>query len=123
MPTECSAKTYGFARVESRAVVAAFDGGAVTSDAGGLLLGATDRAIKLVDRFAGCFTDHRRADLVEHEVRTLVSQRVFGISLGYEDLNDHEQLRHDPVMATLVGKLSAHRRDCAAGGQKHAQPT
>ncbi len=113
MPTECSAKTYGFARVESRAVVAAFDGGAVTSDAGGLLLGATDRAIKLVDRFAGCFTDHRRADLVEHEVRTLVSQRVFGISLGYEDLNDHDQLRHDPVMATLVGKLSAHRRDCA----------
>ncbi len=113
MPTECSAKTYGFARVESRAVVAAFDGGAVTSDAGGLLLGATDRAIKLVDRFAGCFTDHRRADLVEHEVRTLVSQRVFGISLGYEDLNDHDQLRHDPVMATLVGKLGAHRRDCA----------
>lgn len=113
MPTECSAKTYGFARVESRAVVAAFDGGAVTSDAGGLLLGATDRAIKLVDRFAGCFTDRRRADLVEHEVRTLVSQRVFGISLGYEDLNDHDQLRHDPVMATLVGKLSAYRRDCA----------
>jgi hypothetical protein len=94
-------------------VVAAFDGGAVTSDAGALLLGATDRAIKLVDRFAGCFTDHRRADLVEHEVPTLVSQRVFGISLGYEDLNDHDQLRHDPVMATLVGKLSAHRRDCA----------
>jgi len=113
MPTECSAKTYGFARVESRAVVAAFDGGAVTSDAGGLLLGATDRAIKLVDRFADCFTDHRRADLIEHEVRTLVSQRVFGISLGYEDLNDHDQLRHDPVMATLVGKLGAHRRDCA----------
>jgi hypothetical protein len=94
-------------------VVAAFDGGAVTSDAGALLLGATDRAIKLVDRFAGCFTDHRRADLVEHEVPTLVSQRVFGMCLGYEDLNDHDQLRHDPIMATLVGKLSAHRRDCA----------
>ena len=90
MPTECCAKTYGFARVESRAVVAASDGGAVTSDAGGLLLDATDRAIKLVDRFAGCFTDFRRADLIEHEVRTLVSQRVFGISLGYEDLNDHD---------------------------------
>jgi hypothetical protein len=94
-------------------VVAAFDGGAVTSDAGGLLLGAADRAIRLVDRFAGCFMDHRRADLIEHEVRTLVSQRVFAIALGYEDLNDHDQLRHDPVMATLVGKLSAHRRDCA----------
>jgi hypothetical protein len=94
-------------------VVAAFDGGAVTSDAGGLLLGATDRAIKLVERFAGCFADHRRADLIEHEVRTLICQRVFGIALGYEDLNDHDQLRHDPVMASLVGKLSAHRKDCA----------
>lgn len=113
MPTQCSAKCFGFARVESRSVVAAFDGGAVTSDAGGLLLGATDRAIGLVDRFAGCFSDHRRADLIEHDVRTLVTQRVFGIALGYEDLNDHDQLRHDPVMATLVGKLSAHRRDCA----------
>ena len=113
MLTECNAKTYGFARVESRAVVASFDGGAVTSDAGALLLGATDRAVKLVDRFAGCFTDHRQAGLVEHGVPTLVSQRVFGMCLGYEDINDHDQLRHDPVMATLVGKLSAHRRDCA----------
>lgn len=113
MPTQCSAKTFEFARVESRAVVAAFDGGAVTSDAGSLLLGATDRAIGLVDRFAGCFADHRRADLVEHEVRTLVSQRVFGIALGYEDLNDHDELRHDPVLATLVGKLAAGRRNCA----------
>jgi hypothetical protein len=94
-------------------VVAAFDGGAVTSDAGGLLLSATDRAIRLVDRFAGCFSDQRRPDLIEHEVRTLVSQRVFGIALGYEDLNDHDQLRHDPLMATLIGKLSAHRKDCA----------
>jgi hypothetical protein len=84
MPTQCSAKSFGFARVESRAVVAAFDGGAVTSDAGSLLLGATDRAIGLVDRFSGCFADHRRAELIEHEVRTLVSQRIFGIALGYE---------------------------------------
>jgi hypothetical protein len=94
-------------------VVAAFDGGAVTSDAGSLLLGVTDRAIGLVDRFAGCFADHRRAGLIEHEVRTLVSQPIFGIALGYEDLNDHDELRHDPVMATLVGKLEARRRDCA----------
>jgi hypothetical protein len=94
-------------------VVAAFDGGVVTSDAGALLLGSTDRAIGLVERFAGCFTDHRRPELIEHEVRTLVSQRVLGIALGYEDLNDHDQLRHDPVMATLVGKLEAKREDCA----------
>jgi hypothetical protein len=99
--------------VESRKVVAGFDGGAITSDAGGLLLGATDRAIRLVDRFAACFSDHRRADLIEHEIGTLVGQRVFGIALGYEDLNDHDQLRHDPVMATLAGKLEARRRDCA----------
>lgn len=113
MRTECSAKTFEFARVESRAVVAAFDGGAVTSDAGSLLLGATDRAIGLVDRFASCFADHRRSGLIEHEVSTLVGQRIYGIALGYEDLNDHEELRHDPVMATLVGKLAAGRADCA----------
>ncbi len=113
MQTQCSAKSFGFARVESRNVVAAFDGGAVTTDAGGLLLGATDRTIGLVERFAGCFTDTRRADLIEHEVKTMVAQRVFGMALGYEDLNDHDQLRHDPVMASLVGKLSAYRSDCA----------
>jgi hypothetical protein len=71
----------------------------MTSDAGALLLGATDRAIGLVDRFAACFQDSRSAALVEHEVRTLVGQRVFGIALGYEDLIDHDVLRHDPVMA------------------------
>jgi len=94
-------------------VVASFDGGAVTSDAGSLLLGATDRAIGMVDRFASCFCDYRRADLIEHDVSTLVGQRIFGIALGYEDLNDHDELRHDPVMATLAGKLEAGRADCA----------
>ena len=113
MPTECSADLFGFARVEGRAVVASFDGGAITSDAGGLLLGATDRAIGLIDRFASCFRDVRSADLIEHEVKTLVGQRVFGIALGYEDLSDHDTLRHDPVMAVLAGKLQARRKDCA----------
>jgi len=93
---------FEFAPVAGRAVVAAFDGGRITSDAGSLLLGATDRAIGLVDRFASCFSDHRCAELIEHEVSTLVGQRVFGIALGYEDLIDHDQLRHDPVMAQLV---------------------
>ena len=73
-------------------MVAGFDGGKMTSDAGALLLGATDRAIGLVDRFAACFTDGRAAELIEHTVRTLVGQRVFGIALGYEDLVDHDQL-------------------------------
>jgi hypothetical protein len=113
MPTERSADLFGFARVESREVVAGFDGGAITSDAGGLLLGATDRAIRLTERLAGCFIDARRPELIEHEVVTLVGQRVFGVALGYEDLNDHDQLRYDPVMAVLAGKLEARREACA----------
>ena len=113
MPTECSAELFDFGTVEARAVEAAFDAGLVTSDAGALLLGATDRAIGVIDRFAACFHDERRADLIEHEVATLVGQRVFAIALGYEDLNDHDELRHDPLMAVLAGKLTARREDCA----------
>jgi hypothetical protein len=113
MPTECSADFFGFAPVEGREVVAAFDGGAITSDAGALLLGATDRAIGLMGRFASCFHDERRQELIEHEIVTLVGQRVFGIALGYEDLNDHDELRHDPLMAVLAGKLEARRKECA----------
>jgi hypothetical protein len=98
-------------------MVADFDGGALTSDADGLLLGATNPAIWLVERFAACLRDARSAEFVEHGVATLVGQRVFAIALGYEDLNDHDDLRHDPIMATLAGKLSARRSDCppAAG--------
>ena len=113
MQTQCRTAKFAFARVEGRPVVASFDGGAITSDAGAVLLKAADRAIGLLDRFAGCFVDRRRGDLIEHDVRTLVSQRVFGIALGYEDLNDHDHLRHDPIMAVLAGKLEARRRDCA----------
>src|ERR1700716_3282753 len=113
MPTECSADLFGFAPVEGREVVAAFDGGAITSDAGALLLGATDRAIRMMERFVACFHDVRREELIEHEIVTLVGQRVFGIALGYEDLNDHDELRHDPMMAVLAGKLAAGRTDCA----------
>ena len=113
MPTECSADLFGFAAVEGREVVAGFDGGAITSNAGALLLGSTDRAIGLLARFATCFEDVRRQDLIEHEVVTLVGQRVFGIALGYEDLNDHDRLRHDPIFAVLAGKLAARREDCA----------
>jgi Transposase DDE domain group 1 len=113
MQTECSKDFFGFAPVEGREVVAAFDGGAITSDAGALLLGATDRAIGMMQRFAACFHDERQPHLIEHEVVTLVGQRVFAIALGYEDLNDHDQLRHDPMMAVLAGKLEARREDCA----------
>jgi hypothetical protein len=113
MPTECSPTLFNFAPVEGRTVVASFDGGAITSDAGALLLGATDKVLGLTRRLAACFKDSRNPAFVEHAVETLVMQRVVGIALGYEDLNDHDQLRLDPVMATLAGKLAASRADCA----------
>jgi hypothetical protein len=113
MPTECSAERFDFGLVGRREVVGSFDGGAITSDAGALLLGTTDRVIGLVGRLAACFTDCRRPELIEHRVATLVGQRVFGIALGYEDLNDHDELRRDPVMAVLAGKLEAGRANCA----------
>jgi Transposase DDE domain group 1 len=113
MQTECSADLFGFARVEGRSVVAAFDGGKITSDAGGLLLGAADQAVGLIDRFARCFRDSRSEELIEHRVATMVGQRIFGIALGYEDVVDHDELRHDPIMAVLAGKLVARRKNCA----------
>ena len=113
MPTECTPALLEFPPVEGRHVVASFDGGAITSDAGALLLGQTDQAIRLTERFAACFTDTRTAELVEHQVETMVMQRIIGIALGYEDLNDHDDLRHDPVLAVLASKLQAQRCDCA----------
>lgn len=113
MRSECIPDLFGFAPVEGRRVEASFDGGTMTSDAGSLLLGSADRVIGLIDRFAACFEDRRNAGLIEHKVRTLVGQRVFGLALGYEDLNDHDHLRHDPLLAVLLGKLEAKRSDCA----------
>src|SRR3974390_1391967 len=110
MRTECSAEPSMFGRVEGRPVGAGFDGGALTSDAGGLLLGGADRRLDLVRRLAGCFRDAREPRFIEHSVATLIGQRVFGIALGYEDLNDHHQLRHDPVMAVLAGSLKPGAR-------------
>ncbi|MGH7189668.1 MAG: IS1380 family transposase [Acetobacteraceae bacterium] len=114
MPTECIPDLFGFEPVEGHRVEAAFDGGAMCSDAGALLLGRADKAIGMLDRFATCFGDGRSPVAIEHAVRTLVSQRVIGIALGYEDLLDHDQLRHDPVMAAIVGKLTPRRKRCAA---------
>ena len=110
MQTECTPDLFGFAPVEGREVVAAFDGGAMTSDAGALLLGATDRAIGMMRRFAACFHDVRQQDLIEHEVVTLVGQRVFGIALGYEDLNDHDELRHSMFSAGGICWLRSYDR-------------
>lgn len=113
MQAQCSAEQLEFACVERRRVVAAFDGGEVTSDAGALLLMRADRAIGLVDRLAACFSDRRLPTAIEHSVRTLVAQRVIGIAAGYEDLNDHDGLRVDPLWAAVIGKLQAKRSGCA----------
>jgi|SRR6516225_11742491 hypothetical protein len=82
MQTDCIPDLFGFEPVEGRSVVAAFDGGTITSDAGSMLLGAADRAIGLIDRFAACFRDFRCPELIEHEVETLIGQRVFGLALN-----------------------------------------
>jgi hypothetical protein len=94
----------GFQPLEKRELVGIFDGGAITSDAGGLLLREVDAKTGIIGRLAECFTDYRDPELVEHTVAELVAQRVYGIALGYEDLVDHDQLRHDPLMAVLAGK-------------------
>ena len=102
--TECTQPELRFRGPGKREVVARFDGGDITSDAGVMLLGQVERRTGILRRFAECFTDHRRADRTEHGVEELVTQRVLGLCLGYEDLNDHDQLRLDPLLATVVGK-------------------
>ena len=97
MPTECIPDLFEFPRVETRAVVADFGGGRITSDPGALLLGQTDRALNLTRRLAACFTDARNEALIAHPVETLLMQRITGIALGYEGLCDHDTLRHDPA--------------------------
>jgi hypothetical protein len=113
MQTDRSTTLFEFAPVEERKVFASFDGGTMTSNAGALLLGSADRAVRLVERAASCFVDRRDPSLIEHSVATLVGQRIFGLALGHEDLVDHDALRHDPLFAVLAGKLKARRSDCA----------
>jgi hypothetical protein len=102
--TECIQSGFEFEAHFSRQVIARFDGGTITSDAGGLLLRETDRRMKLLPRLARCFLDGRNPALVKHSVAQMVAQRVHGLALGYEDLNDHEQLRDDPLLQVLAGK-------------------
>ncbi len=104
MVTECNAQSFSFGRVGQREIVARFDGGDITSNAGILLLNETEKRTRVLERFAGCFTDHRDVRLIEHTVKDLVTQRVFGLAMGYEDLNDHDELRSDPLIAAAVGK-------------------
>lgn len=104
MFAQCNQQSFGFHPLGRRNVVAHFDGGRISSDAGGLLLRETERITGIVRQFAACFTDHRDPELIEHTVEELVAQRVYALALGYEDLNDHDDLRHDPLLAVLVGK-------------------
>ena len=111
METECSTDRFVFQPLGRREVVAAFDGGTISSDAGGLLLREVEERTGIIRQFAACFTDHRDAELIEHTVANLVAQRTYGLALGYEDLNDHDQLRCDPLLAVLVGKADPTGQD------------
>jgi hypothetical protein len=102
--TECTELRFAFATEGRREIVAEFNGGAISSDGGALLLQVTDRKLKLLERFSQCFLDGRNPALVEHRIEQMLAQRVYGLALGYEDLNDHEQLRHDPLLGVLAGK-------------------
>jgi DDE family transposase len=102
--TQCTQSSFDFKAHCSRDVVARFDGGTISSDGGSLLLRETDQRLNLLTRFSGCFLDGREQDRVEHSLLEMVSQRVYGLALGYEDLNDHEQLRNDPLFGVLAGR-------------------
>ena len=104
MFTECNQESFEFHPLNGREVVGRFDGGTITTDAGGLLLREVEKRTGIIERFAACFRDHRAAEQVEHTVQELVAQRVYGLALGYEDLNDHEELRRDPLLAVLAEK-------------------
>jgi DDE family transposase len=116
MQTECISGQLEFEELDGRRVVAAFDGGAVTSDAGALLLRETDRAIRLIERVAACFSDGRDPGQLVHALPTLVGQRIVAIARGYEDVNDHDRLRFDPL-ALFGDSLEAKRKDCALAGK------
>src|SRR6266576_259964 len=104
MSTECNQFVFGFHPQKRREIRAQFDGGAITSDGGGLLLREIEKRIGILRQFAACFSDYRNPDLIEHKVEEMVAQRVYGLALGYEDLNDHEEVRNDPLLAVLIEK-------------------
>ena len=110
MTTECQSNQIEFQGLGRRRVVADFDGGTITSDAGALLLREVDLKRRIVSRFAACFEDRRDQRFIEHSAEALLAQRIYGICLGYEDIVDHEQLRHDPLLATLCGQSDVEGR-------------
>jgi len=117
LPTQCNQEFVEFHPLHHREVRGGFEGGTITSDAGGLLLREVEKRTGIIAQFAACFRDHRRAERIEHRVEELVAQRVYGLALGYEDLNDHEELRRDPLWGVLAekadpaGESRARQRD------------
>ena len=111
MKTECTPSQLEFHALDRRRVVGKFDGGAITSDAGGLLLREVEQRIGIIQQFSECFEDLRNPNLIEHTLAELIRQRVYGLALGYEDLNDHDELRSDPLMGILVGKTDPEGGD------------
>ena len=111
--TECNQSSFGFQAHFSKDVVARFDGGTITSDGGALLLRETDQRLNLLPRAAACFLDGRNPKLIRHTVQEMIAQRVYGLAMGYEDLNDHEQLRQDPLMGVLAGKRDVQEQALA----------
>jgi len=111
MFTECSGRSFDFQPLAGRQVTARFDGGTITSDAGGLLLREVERGSGIVRQFANCFDDFRDPELIDFTVEQLLKQRIFALCLGYEDLNDHDQLRHDPLLAVLAGRTDPTGQD------------
>jgi hypothetical protein len=110
METQCNATYLDFPMLGRREIVADFDGGDLTSDGGALLLRTTEQLTGVIRQFAACFADHRKSDRIEHTVEELVAQRVYALALGYEDLNDHDDLRRDPLLAAVVGKTDPSGR-------------
>jgi hypothetical protein len=118
MTTECTPTQLKFHSIDRREIVGTFDGGSITSDAGGLLLREVEKCCGIIRGFASCFDDLRDPDLIEHSVAELVAQRIYGLALGYEDLNDHDELRSDPLLAVLVGKKDPEGQDRARSQDK-----
>ncbi len=111
MPTECTPSQMEFQGLGRRKVVTAFDGGHISSDGGALLLRETDARFGIMEQLADCFTDHRDPELIEHSVLEMLRQRVYGIALGYEDLNDHDDLMRDLLLALAIGKADPEAKN------------
>ena len=129
MPTQCNQESFEFHPLGRREVRGRFDGGAITSDAGGLLLREVEKRTGIIAQFAACFQDHRDPERIEHTVKELVAQRVYALALGYEDLNDHDQLAAGSVAGGVGGEARSDGREPGAGarpgqglgGQEHAE--